>query len=202
MQRLAEQEIRKMNRETTIETPPSDSETKIDENVEKESSSLEKKNALQVNLLVATLVATVTFAAGLSMPGGNNENGDGKENFTTKVAFQVFVIFNTLAFCCSVFAVLLQFHTSLASHNQTVRFMGIVVFFTSIAILAMFLAFASGTHVVLTKSTKFALTPYVICASFAFLYFALPFCDPGVEGFSFLNGPQNLVRGIVVRCFR
>ena len=47
-------------------------------------------------LLVATLVATVTFAAAFTMPGGHKESG-GMAKFLGKPMFHVFVISNSIA---------------------------------------------------------------------------------------------------------
>ncbi|CAL9030922.1 unnamed protein product, partial [Prunus brigantina] len=55
----------------------------------------------RVNTLfvVATLFATVTFAAAFTMPGGYNNSGpnEGMATLLTKYMFQAFVIFNTIA---------------------------------------------------------------------------------------------------------
>ncbi|XP_050940760.1 protein ACCELERATED CELL DEATH 6-like [Cucumis melo] len=204
MQHLAAEEIKKMNQEIEIEDDDDgDNDTNGIISIKKKESSYntEKQKALEVNLLVATLVATVTFAAGFSMPGGYFENV-GLSILSNKGGFKVFVIFNTIAFCCSVFAVLLHFHTSITDHYQRVRYMGIAVTFTSIAIVAMVIAFASGTYVVIANAQAFSLTPFLICGGFAFLYFAIPFCDPGVEGYSFLHIPQRFIRRKIVQHVR
>ncbi|XP_038877632.1 ankyrin repeat-containing protein At5g02620-like [Benincasa hispida] len=204
MQHLAEEKIKKMNQEIKIMDDHDNSNEvgKTDGKMKKGSSyNTEKQKALEVNLLVATLVATVTFAAGFTMPGGYFEN-IGLSILSDKGGFRVFVIFNTIAFCCSVFAVLLHFHTSITDHYQRVRYMGIAGSFTSIAIVAMVIAFASGTHVVIANSKAFSLSPFLICGGFSFLYFAIPFCDPGVEGYSFLHTPQRFIRRKIVRYIR
>ena len=206
MQHLATQAIKKMNQEIKIEELDDDDDDDdtngINSIKQKESSyNTEKQKALEVNLLVATLVATVTFAAGFSMPGGYYEN-IGLSILSNKGGFKVFVIFNTIAFCCSVFAVLLHFHTSITDHYQRVRYMGIAVTFTSIAIVAMVIAFASGTYVVMANAKAFSLTPFLIFGGFTFLYLAIPFCDPGVEGYSFLHIPQRFIRRKIVQHVR
>lgn len=62
----------------------------------KEESIRDRVNTLFV---VATLVATVTFAAAFAIPGGYNNSGpqDGMATLLTKYMFQAFVIFNTIA---------------------------------------------------------------------------------------------------------
>lgn len=62
------------------------------------------KDRVNTLLVVTTLVATVTFAAGFTMPGGYNNSGprDGKAILLTQLMFQVFVICNTMAMYSSV----------------------------------------------------------------------------------------------------
>ncbi|RVW72842.1 Ankyrin repeat-containing protein ITN1 [Vitis vinifera] len=50
----------------------------------------------ETHLIVAALVATVTFEAGFTFPGGYNEN-DGKAILAKKAAFKAFVVTDTLA---------------------------------------------------------------------------------------------------------
>ncbi|GMY20704.1 ankyrin repeat-containing protein At5g02620-like, partial [Fagus crenata] len=90
-----------------------------------------KRNALETNLLVAMLVATVTFAAAFTMPGGYKSDGpdQGLANLTAKVALD----------------------TS-QSYNAQIRYMNVGGICTSFAITGTELAFVFGMHVVLAKS--------------------------------------------------
>ncbi|KAE9454994.1 hypothetical protein C3L33_13103, partial [Rhododendron williamsianum] len=57
--------------------------------------------------LVATLIATVTFAAAFTMPGGYDTSPDnlGVANLANKAALRAFILSNTIALCCSITAV-------------------------------------------------------------------------------------------------
>ncbi|KAK9285296.1 hypothetical protein L1049_024487 [Liquidambar formosana] len=57
-------------------------------------------------LLVATLVATVTFAAGFTMPGGleNSGRNQGMATLVAKHAFHAFLICNTISMYSSITA--------------------------------------------------------------------------------------------------
>ncbi|GMY20683.1 ankyrin repeat-containing protein At2g01680 [Fagus crenata] len=138
-----------------------------------------KRNALETNLLVAMLVATVTFAAGCTMPGGYKSDGpdQGLANLTTKVAFKAFVIFDTTAFLFSVTAVGLQLDSS-ENYKVQIRYMNLASMCTGIAIIGMVLAFVFGMHVVLAKSIGLAITAYVMAGCLALSYTLVSFLDP------------------------
>ncbi|KAI6694724.1 hypothetical protein NL676_022434 [Syzygium grande] len=146
----------------------------------KETSSHEKGNMLEIHLLVAMLIATVTFAAAFTMPGGYHNDGtdEGMASLTSHLAFKAFVIFDTLAFCCSVAAVYLQFGTSGGGYYERARFIKVAVVFIFIAILGMVLAFASAMYIVLAKCIGLGLTAYVMAGCFIVTFFLRWFVDP------------------------
>ncbi|KAL6312990.1 hypothetical protein AAG906_012401 [Vitis piasezkii] len=88
------------------------------------------KKASNSHLLVATLVATVSFGAGFTLPGGYN-NSDGTPILRKKIAFQAFVAFDFLALLSSVTTAQLASSLSLA------------YWFTQLGIGAMIVAFVS-----------------------------------------------------------
>ncbi|KAK3404687.1 hypothetical protein EUGRSUZ_K01000 [Eucalyptus grandis] len=74
----------------------------------KSSSADWIKDQVNTLLLVATLVASVTFTAGLTLPGGYNAPSDPHPGMVTMLhhkMFQVFVIANVLAMYSSILAV-------------------------------------------------------------------------------------------------
>ncbi|XP_056163040.1 protein ACCELERATED CELL DEATH 6-like [Syzygium oleosum] len=70
------------------------------------------KDLINTRLVMATLVATVTFAAGFAVPGGFNSSDTaskddrGMATMLHKRLFQVFTICNTIAMFCSMIAVI------------------------------------------------------------------------------------------------
>ncbi|GMY20706.1 ankyrin repeat-containing protein At5g02620-like [Fagus crenata] len=138
-----------------------------------------KRNALETNLLVAMLVATVSFAAAFTMPGGYKSDGpdQGLANLTAKVAFKAFVIFDTIAFLFSILAVGLQLDTS-QSYIAQIRYMNVAGLCTRISIFGMALAFVSGMHVVLAKSIGLAITAEVMSGCLILSYSVVGAVDP------------------------
>ena len=85
-----------------------------DGNGEGKSESDFWKRVSETNMLVATLITTVSFTVACTMPGGNNQNGSVHEGLAifliaNTLAFRVFLIANTLAFAVSTTSVFLLF---------------------------------------------------------------------------------------------
>ncbi|XP_010102272.2 ankyrin-1 [Morus notabilis] len=111
------------------------------------------------HLLVAALIATVTFTAAFTIPGGYESNGStsGIAVLSERAFFKVFVVADSLAFYCSSASVLLQFFSS-AEHNYhlILRFTRMAATLTYISILGMVVAFTSGLRVVMPSSSSLA----------------------------------------------
>ncbi|XP_056171599.1 protein ACCELERATED CELL DEATH 6-like [Syzygium oleosum] len=80
------------------------------EEFEKKTNMEQAKDVINTRLLVAALVATVTFAAGFAVPGGFNsldkasKDKLGMAMMLDKTMFHAFVICNTIAMFCSMIA--------------------------------------------------------------------------------------------------
>ena len=129
------------------------------------------KEESQTNMLIATIIATVTFTAAFTVPGGYQSQGvdEGLVVFGKSAAFGAFLIANTLAFSLSVSSILAHFFESrcgdVACHESEVRSSFI---FLCLAILAMLVAFISGTYTVVPHSL--GITVAVILSFFFFVH--------------------------------
>ncbi|KAM3268318.1 hypothetical protein P3S67_031259 [Capsicum chacoense] len=67
----------------------------------------------QIHIVVATLIMTVTFAAGITLPGGFESDSDspnqGMAILIRKTAFRAFVVSDAIAFTCSAVAIFIYF---------------------------------------------------------------------------------------------
>ncbi|KAK8995439.1 hypothetical protein V6N11_069870 [Hibiscus sabdariffa] len=132
-------------------------------------SSEQLQNIASINLLVTTLIATVSFDAGFTMPGGYKSDGieQGMAILSRKTAFRVFVIANALAFCFSTTSMFLHYCKSFVEKLDVHAFYTyLTTLLTSYGITAMVIAFVSGTYAVLADAPGLAKAVLSIGCSF------------------------------------
>ncbi|XP_071740823.1 protein ACCELERATED CELL DEATH 6-like [Rutidosis leptorrhynchoides] len=124
-------------------------------------------------LVVVTLIATASFAAAFTVPGGfdSDEGSDhaGMPILLKKAAFKAFMTTNTVAFSCACAAIFGYFNLIVLRRSNTKIvtpkiFRGVfkvaihIRIFTLSAIIAMSIAFATGIYVVLTPYPALAIS--------------------------------------------
>ena len=125
------------------------------------------------HLLVATLVATVSFAAGFTLPGGYNDS-DGMAILSKKAAFQAFVVSDSMALGLSVTAVLCHFCTALSEKGlQLAVLLKFAYLLTKLGVGAMVVAFLTGLYAVLPHHSGIAIITVIICVCCLVLNYAL-----------------------------
>ncbi|XP_050273735.1 protein ACCELERATED CELL DEATH 6-like [Quercus robur] len=123
----------------------------------------------ETNLLVATLITTVTFTAAFTVPGGYNQSGakdEGLAVLSKSSAFGVFLIANTLAFGFSTTSVLIHFLLASDTSTEDVYHSEVIQrapFFTNWSIGALLVAFISGTYTVVPHSFGISVAVILFC---------------------------------------
>ncbi|KAF7849995.1 hypothetical protein BT93_L0046 [Corymbia citriodora subsp. variegata] len=137
------------------------------------------KSRAEVRMIVATLIAGVTFAAGFSVPGGYNgsEPDVGIATLLNKPMYDVFVICNSIAMYNSIIAVVILLWTQINDPHAVFRALGMTRLPLLIALATMSVAFMAGVYVTINKRTWIAVVALIfgITALFVILilYIAL-----------------------------
>ncbi|KAJ4722594.1 putative Ankyrin repeat-containing protein [Melia azedarach] len=128
----------------------------------------------QAHLVVAALIATVTFTAGFTLPGGYvSEKGphQGTAVLTRSKAFQAFVIFNNIAMIFSSCAVFLHcFVTRIKNKSKKFAIWRPREQFINYGMAAMVLAFLMGVYAALNLARELAITACAIGGLFLLVY--------------------------------
>ncbi|KAK6933366.1 Ankyrin repeat, partial [Dillenia turbinata] len=152
--------------------------TALDIQISSEAKDKEEslKRVGDTHLIVAALIATVTFAAGFTVPGGYDGNegpNQGMAILSNKTAFQAFVVSDTIAMALSTSAVFMHFIMTMPYEWE--KLAKVWWFVTSAALLlmlasaAMVIAFMTGMYAVLGHSLALAIATLVIASSFFIL---------------------------------
>uniref|UniRef100_A0A5B6ZQU5 PGG domain-containing protein n=1 Tax=Davidia involucrata TaxID=16924 RepID=A0A5B6ZQU5_DAVIN len=123
------------------------------ENTQSTDTNNSSKDRVETLLLVATLVATVTFAAGFTIPGGYNSS-DPKQGMATLVQkhlFPVFLISNTIAMYSSIVVVVILIWAQLGDLSLVVASLKLAVPLLGISLTMVSLTFMAGVHMVVSN---------------------------------------------------
>ncbi|KAK7825023.1 ankyrin repeat-containing protein [Quercus suber] len=105
------------------------------------------------NVVVMTLVTTVTFAAAFQVPGGYDSHG--KANLVKSRDFGYFLMYDTFSFGSSAASLLIYFAMPAIEKMTFVQkiVQPLAVFLSMISLLSMYFAFASGIRAVLDEKS-------------------------------------------------
>ncbi|KAM7466938.1 hypothetical protein LguiB_014500 [Lonicera macranthoides] len=133
------------------------------------------------HMVVAALIATVAFTAGFTMPGGYIQSGSQYEGMavlsTKSIAFQAFIISDTIALIFSTSALFIYFigafYAAAKFGENDDKFGNFSIFALSgllcnmFGLGAMLVAFITGTYAVLQHALALAIASCVIaCCAF------------------------------------
>ena len=150
-----------------------------------------------IDVVVATLIAAVTYQAALQTPGGytQDEIHKGTAVLIKAFAFNVFVIADSLAFSLASASIFVHFWSSIEESRTVVtKLRRYARFITNISIVGMVVAFAAGASVVLTPSRLLHAFTIVCCTCF--------FLGPIILFLRIMRATINSVLSGIVEKFR
>lgn len=125
--------------------------------------------------LVATIMATITFAAAFTMPGGYDQN-TGNIFLYKNTALRIFLIADTVSMCCSLLVAYL-YSSSKILRNPAMFHQNYAVFtryLMETSFMGMMLAFAAGMYsVVPFKSIWLANVILILCAAIPVIWYVI-----------------------------
>ncbi|XP_058212020.1 protein ACCELERATED CELL DEATH 6-like [Rhododendron vialii] len=171
------EKARRHEKEKRTEAKSKEQQKRAEAEWKERDEALERSVKLfQTFVIVAALIATITFAAAFTIPGGydgNKGRDQGMVILARESAFKAFVITNTIAMVCSVTSIFLCLAAMLYSlaaakaDRYNKRYFGAV----GLIIVSMFflmIAFITSTFAVLAHAIALAVSTCII-ACFAFI---------------------------------
>ncbi|GMP67171.1 hypothetical protein CsSME_00027251 [Camellia sinensis var. sinensis] len=150
------------------------------------------KDRVNTLLLVSTLVATVTFAAGLTMPGGYNNNSDHDQGMATMLKhkwFHMFIFCDTIAMYSSIIVSVSLIWAQLGDLNLVLTAFRLALPLLGIALTMMSLAFVAGVYVVVSVLNWLAHAVLIMGMVFLTILIVLfiPLCIPVSSNYPILR---------------
>lgn len=146
--------------------------------------------------IVAVLIATVTFAAGFTLPGGyRNDAGphQGAAALTKKAAFKAFLISDAVAMVCSIVVICLLIHTGSVDHDVRLRSISTSMKLIQVALGGMVAAFAAGVYVVTAEECEWL--AFLICAIVCIVPLWVFIRSPSKPSAAFIRGRKTSTAG-------
>ncbi|XP_074318304.1 uncharacterized protein LOC141655106 [Silene latifolia] len=114
--------------------------------------------------VIAALLATITFAAGFTLPGGIN-NDNGQALLGKKAAFLVFLLADAYAMCTSMLVLFCLVWSMVSKHGMARLLVDRSVFILMQSLYATLLVFVTGIYVVIEHTSLWAaIVIFVMCS--------------------------------------
>ncbi|XP_028071769.1 protein ACCELERATED CELL DEATH 6-like [Camellia sinensis] len=149
------------------------------------------KDRVNTLLLVSTLVATVTFAAGFTIPGGYN-NSDPDQGVATMLKqnwFHMFIFCDTIAMYSSIIIAVTLIWAQLGDLNLVLTAFRLALPLLGISLTMMSLSFVSGVYVVVSNLNWLTNAVLIMGLVFLTILIALfiPLCIPVSSNYPILR---------------
>ncbi|KAG6495797.1 protein ACCELERATED CELL DEATH 6-like [Zingiber officinale] len=136
----------------------------------KQDDEINRYRALANNLaVIAVLIATVTFAAAFTLPGGYNSNAgpdEGMAILSSRASFKAFMISDTLAMASSITVALVLIYSGSLDHDVRLQSLMTAIKLLWVAVGAMSVAFVTGVYAVVERDCKWVavLVALIVCS--------------------------------------
>lgn len=115
--------------------------------------------------IVAALLATITFAVGIQVPGGFDEK-TGHALHAKRLAFIVFLISDTVAMCFSLLVLFFLIWTPSFGTAESLQVINLSVKLLQASLIGTILAFMTGVYVVVShESLWLAIVVIALCSA-------------------------------------
>ncbi|EYU26167.1 hypothetical protein MIMGU_mgv1a003623mg [Erythranthe guttata] len=143
----------------------------------KSSNKDNYKERVNTLLLVATLVATITFAAGFTVPGGYNTD-TGMATMLRDKGFNIFIFCDAIAMYSSIVVAVTLIWAQLGDIKLALNALTLAVPLLGIALCMMSIAFTAGVFVVVSKLRWLSTAILVMATVFLVIMFIIlaPMC--------------------------
>ncbi|KAG6499705.1 ankyrin repeat-containing protein At2g01680-like [Zingiber officinale] len=135
-----------------------------------QDEEIDRYRALTNNLaIVAVLIATVTFAAAFTLPGGyRNDSGsdEGMAILSSRAAFKAFLISDTLAMASSITVALVLIYSGSLDHDVRLQSLMTAMKLVWVAVGSLSVAFATGVYSVVGPDSEWVaiLVILIVCS--------------------------------------
>ncbi|XP_074559894.1 uncharacterized protein LOC141815929 [Curcuma longa] len=136
----------------------------------RQDEEINRYRALANNLaIVAVLIATVTFAAAFTLPGGYNSNDGSDEGMailSSRAAFKAFLISDTLAMASSITVALILIYSGSLDHDVRLQSLTTAMKLVWVAVGTLSVAFATGVYSVVAPDSEWVaiLVILIVCS--------------------------------------
>ncbi|KAK3199518.1 hypothetical protein Dsin_022933 [Dipteronia sinensis] len=152
------------------------------------------KEMAQTLSVMATLIATFTFTAAFTMPGGytSDDPNKGAAVLITKTAFKAFVVTDTIAMTSSMTAAVVVFWSFWRSSRESfMDTLPLAIGLTWIGLVSMSIAFVTGLFVVLSHDMTLAIVVCSIGCTLPFVFYVFAPLSPLLSSASLDHGEDN-----------
>ncbi|RDX95979.1 Protein ACCELERATED CELL DEATH 6, partial [Mucuna pruriens] len=123
------------------------------------------KDRINTLILVSTLITTVTFAAGFTLPGGTNSShpGQGMAVMLNHIWFKLFIFCNTISMYGAISATLILIWAQLGDITLALLALKVASPLLGVTLATLSGAFLAGVHLVISDLSWLATTFLVLC---------------------------------------